>query len=102
MKYTCISADSHLEIRPDRYTKRVPEKFRDRAPKVISLKVSPRARPDHSLHVIVNHVLEAAGFSLGDIVSWGGQVRYDAPEGHLEVSLHPAAERYWRARGYLS
>ena len=37
MKYQCISADSHLEIRPDRYAKRVPEKFRDRAPKVITL-----------------------------------------------------------------
>jgi predicted TIM-barrel fold metal-dependent hydrolase len=37
MKYKCISADSHLEIRPDRYCKRVPEKYRDRAPKVITL-----------------------------------------------------------------
>ena len=37
MKYQCISADSHLEIRPDRYAKRVPAKFRDRAPKVITL-----------------------------------------------------------------
>lgn len=37
MKYKCISADSHLEIRPDRYCQRVPEKFRDRAPKVITL-----------------------------------------------------------------
>jgi hypothetical protein len=37
MKYKCISADSHLEIRPDRYTVRVPQKFRDRAPKVITL-----------------------------------------------------------------
>jgi predicted TIM-barrel fold metal-dependent hydrolase len=37
MKYKCISADSHLEIRPDRYAKRVPEKYRDRAPKVITL-----------------------------------------------------------------
>lgn len=37
MKYKCISADSHLEIRPDRYAERVPEKFRDRAPKVITL-----------------------------------------------------------------
>jgi hypothetical protein len=37
MKYRCISADSHLEIRPDRYTKRVPAKYRDRAPKVIVL-----------------------------------------------------------------
>ena len=37
MKYQCISADSHLEIRPDRYCQRVPEKYRDRAPKVITL-----------------------------------------------------------------
>ena len=29
------------------------------------------------LHPIVNESLAAAGFSLGDIVSWGGQVRYD-------------------------
>jgi TRAP-type uncharacterized transport system substrate-binding protein len=42
------------------------------------LRVSLRAQPDHSLHVIVDHVLKAAGFSLNDIVSWGGQVRYDA------------------------
>ena len=37
MKYKCISADSHLEIRTDRYTVRVPQRFRDRAPKVITL-----------------------------------------------------------------
>jgi TRAP-type uncharacterized transport system substrate-binding protein len=42
------------------------------------LKVSLRGQPDHSLHLIINHVLAAAGFSLDDIVSWGGQVRYDA------------------------
>lgn len=29
MQYKCISADSHLEIRPDRYCKRVAEKYRD-------------------------------------------------------------------------
>ena len=42
------------------------------------LKVSLRGQSDHSLHIIVNHVLFAAGFSLDDIVSWGGEVRYDA------------------------
>src|SRR5918999_4355524 len=42
------------------------------------LKVSLRAQPDHSLHVVINHVLAAAGFSLEDILSWGGEVRYDA------------------------
>jgi len=37
MKYRCISADSHLEIRPDRYTNRIPAKYRDHAPQVITL-----------------------------------------------------------------
>lgn len=37
MKYHCISADSHLEVRPDRYTQRMPLKHRDRAPRVITL-----------------------------------------------------------------
>jgi TRAP-type uncharacterized transport system substrate-binding protein len=42
------------------------------------LRVSLRGQPDHSLHIIVDHVLAAAGFTLSDIVSWGGEVRYDA------------------------
>jgi len=42
------------------------------------LKLSLRGQPDHSLQVITNHVCIAAGFTLGDIVNWGGQVRYDA------------------------
>jgi TRAP-type uncharacterized transport system substrate-binding protein len=52
--------------------------FGDIRARKFPLRVSLRAQPDHSLHVIVNHVLEAAGFSLDDIVSWGGQVHYDA------------------------
>jgi TRAP-type uncharacterized transport system substrate-binding protein len=42
------------------------------------LRVSLRGQPDHSLHMIVDHVLAAAGLTLSDIVSWGGEVRYDA------------------------
>lgn len=42
------------------------------------LKLSLRGQPDHSLQMIVSHVIAAAGFSLSDIVSWGGEVRYDA------------------------
>lgn len=41
------------------------------------LRVSLRGQPDHSLHLIVDHVLAAAEFSLDDIRSWGGVVRYD-------------------------
>jgi len=42
-----------------------------------SLRVSMRGQKDHALHPIVKEVLAAADFSLDDIVSWGGQVRYD-------------------------
>jgi TRAP-type uncharacterized transport system substrate-binding protein len=41
------------------------------------LRVSMRGQKDHALHPVVDEVLAAAGFSLDDIVSWGGQVRYD-------------------------
>ena len=36
-KYNLLSADSHLEIAPDRWTDRVPAKHRDRAPRRIKL-----------------------------------------------------------------
>jgi len=43
----------------------------------LPLRVSLRGQKDHALHPVVNEVLAAAGFSLDDIVAWGGQVRYD-------------------------
>ena len=41
------------------------------------LRISLRGQRDHALHPVVDAVLAVAGFSLDDIVSWGGQVRYD-------------------------
>jgi TRAP-type uncharacterized transport system substrate-binding protein len=41
------------------------------------LRVSMRGQKDHALHPVIDEVLAAAGFSLDDILSWGGQVRYD-------------------------
>ena len=41
------------------------------------LRVSMRGQRDHATHLVVKEVLAAAGFSLDDIVSWGGEVRYD-------------------------
>lgn len=41
------------------------------------LRVSLRGQTDHSVHLVVNTVLSVLGFSLQDIKSWGGQVRYD-------------------------
>lgn len=41
------------------------------------LRVSLRGQPDHSVHLICNHVLSAFGMTLDDIVSWGGNVVYN-------------------------
>jgi hypothetical protein len=35
--YRLFSADSHLEISPERWTRRVPVKYRDRAPRLVKL-----------------------------------------------------------------
>lgn len=51
--------------------------FTDIRERRFPLKVSLRGQPDHSLHIIANHVFAAAGFTLEDIISWGGEVRYD-------------------------
>ncbi len=48
--------------------------IRERRP---PLRVSMRGQRDHALHPVIDEVLKAAGFSLNDIMSWGGQVRYD-------------------------
>ena len=41
------------------------------------LRIALRGQQDHSIHLVVNEVLAAAGFSLDDVVSWGGEVRYE-------------------------
>ena len=41
------------------------------------LRVSLRGQRDHSVHLVVDQVLQAHGFSLSDIVEWGGEISYD-------------------------
>ncbi len=41
------------------------------------LKISVRADRNHSIHLVIDEVLKAAGFSLDDLRSWGGEVFYD-------------------------
>lgn len=41
------------------------------------LRVSVRGQRDHSVHLVLDHVLQAAGWSLGDLPLWGGSVCYD-------------------------
>jgi TRAP-type uncharacterized transport system substrate-binding protein len=51
--------------------------LRDIRERRFPLRISIRGQMDHSLHMVVKEVLTAAGFPLEDILSWGGQVRYD-------------------------
>jgi TRAP-type uncharacterized transport system substrate-binding protein len=51
--------------------------FREIRERRYPLRISLRGQKDHALHPIVNEVFAAAGFSLDDMASWGGQVRYD-------------------------
>jgi hypothetical protein len=43
----------------------------------LPLRVSVRGQRDHSLHIILKEVFSACGFSLEDIVAWGGRISYD-------------------------
>ena len=36
-EYRLISSDGHLEVRPERWTHRVPAKYRDRVPRSVQL-----------------------------------------------------------------
>ncbi len=36
-QYKIISGDSHLDIRPERWTARVPKRWRERAPRTVIL-----------------------------------------------------------------
>jgi TRAP-type uncharacterized transport system substrate-binding protein len=58
------------------------------------LRVSVRAQADHSIHLYIDEVLKAYGFTLDDIVSWGGAVSHDAgmPYGALRSGKLKAGE----------
>jgi TRAP-type uncharacterized transport system substrate-binding protein len=53
------------------------------------LKVSLRGQHDHSVHLVTDEIFKVMGFSLDDIKSWGGEVRYDeavpSPTGRLRL-----------------
>ncbi len=55
-EYRLISSDGHLEVRPERWTHRVPDKYRDRAPRSVQL-------PDGSDGVLIEgQPLQEANF----------------------------------------
>jgi TRAP-type uncharacterized transport system substrate-binding protein len=50
-------------------------RFEEIAEKRVPLRVSLRGQPDHCLHSMLDHITAAAGFSMDDVVAWGGEVR---------------------------
>ncbi len=69
--YRILSADGHLEVSPERWTPRVPAKYKERAPRLIDL-------PDGGNAVAVeNRSLYIVGLALG-----GRPFEEHAPRGH--------------------
>jgi TRAP-type uncharacterized transport system substrate-binding protein len=50
-------------------------RFEEIAERRVPLRVSLRGQPDHSLHMMLDHVVQAAGFTLDDLTAWGGAAR---------------------------
>lgn len=60
-----VTADTGLTSLEDVREKRFP------------LRISLRGQRNHSLHPILDCVLAAAGFSIADVISWGGSIHYE-------------------------
>src|SRR5439155_10938759 len=67
----------------------------DVAAKKYPLKVSVRGQRDHPVHLLEREVLAAYGCSFEDIVSWGGEVRFDPglPMGGSTSGVDPEVAR---------
>ena len=66
------SADQYVfAVRPETELNSFEDIARLRKP----LKISLRGQPDHSLHPMLDQIAAAAGFSLDDLKSWGGEAR---------------------------
>ena len=53
------------------------ETFEEIAARRFPLHVSLRGQPDHCLHLMLEHICEAAGFTLDDLGAWGGEAIKD-------------------------
>lgn len=71
--------------------------FEEIAEKRYPLRLSMRAQLDHSIHLMVNDIANAAGFALDDIVTWGGEMRR---EGNLPFPNGPKFQAL--ARGEIN
>lgn len=51
--------------------------FEDIGRQTYPLKISVRDHHDHCIHMMLDHVMEAAGFSSADMIRWGGALRHE-------------------------
>ena len=66
--------------------------FEDIAARRVPLRIGVRGQHDHYLHVMLEHVAQAAGFSFAELRAWGGDVRPaglrpPGPDGPLFAAL---------------
>jgi TRAP-type uncharacterized transport system substrate-binding protein len=79
--------------------------FEDIAAKRYPLKIAVREAHDHSLHMVLEHLMAAAGFSKTDLISWGGEFRYETtPRRPKPESLAAGADSFFdeAIRSWLS
>ena len=62
------------------------------------LRISLRGQRNHSLHPILDCVLHAAGFSLDDVVRWGGSIHYETGFDNPEKSGFDSPMRLEQAK----
>lgn len=71
-------------------------RFEDIAARRYPLKIAVRESRDHSLHMVLEHLMTAAGFSAADVKSWGGEFRYETtPRRPKAESLAAGADGFF-------
>lgn len=68
--------------------------FEEIGEKRVPLRISVRGQLDHSVHFMLRHIMEAAGFSWEALESWGGQFVFQRgmPNAPLRVSSYQTGE----------
>jgi TRAP-type uncharacterized transport system substrate-binding protein len=68
--------------------------FEEIGEKRVPLQISVRGQRDHSVHFMLDHVMEAAGFSLAEFRSWGGELHFQhgMPNCDLRVGSYQRGE----------
>src|ERR1051326_9337041 len=92
-QYRLMSADGHLEVPPERWSHRVPEKYRDRAPRTVKLPDGGDALMIEGQPLLEANFLDLrAGRAEGTWTPFGLKVADAAGTGDLERSEEHTSE----------